>query len=120
MTTATRSPKKPSPPARRPAVKSIDDPLRFLLDEGYLFYFNLRSLHPVGLSLTVREDPDTGMIVIDKLIDKRDRPDHEFSQQDYATGQRKLFKSLAAWGNTVTKLRRQIKGWATQPFSKSE
>ena len=74
-------------------MEKIEDSARFLRDTGLLFEINRRILHPLGLSLAVKEDDTTGEITLDGVLDGRFDPEgFVFDNPSFKTGEERFSK----------------------------
>lgn len=94
-------------------MKKIDNPARFLDENGLLFELNRQILHPIGMELRLEVDED-GELQKMELLDNRDSPTPiYFTPEEFDRGRTRYEKYLEEFGRRNMQKRRQM-GVVTQ------
>lgn len=89
-------------------MKTIDNPVEFLRNNGILFEMNRQVLHPLGLELQIHLN-DEGRITGIDLLDNRDNPQPIFfPPESYNEGREKYETYLKEHGRRNIQKRRQL------------
>ena len=89
-------------------MKTIENPVQFLMDNGVLFEVNRQVLHPLGLQLDIEVD-DEGRVTRFDLLDNRDSPEPIFfTPEDFEEGRSKYESYMHDHGKRNIQKRRQI------------
>lgn len=89
-------------------MKRIENPVRFLMDNGILFEVNRQVLHPLGLQLDIEVDEE-GRVTSLELLDNRDSPEPIFFNADqFEEGRAKYEKYMQDQGKRNVQKRRQL------------
>jgi hypothetical protein len=89
-------------------MKTIENPVEFLRNNGILFEMNRQVLHPLGLEFQIHMD-DEGRITGIELLDNRDNPQPIFFPPErYSEGREKYEAYLKEQGRRNIQKRRKL------------
>lgn len=88
-------------------MKTIEDPVHFLVDHGLLFELNRQILHPLGLQLGI--ETDEGGVSRLELLDNRDSPEPIFfTAEEFEEGRARYEGYMRDHGRRNIQKRRRI------------
>lgn len=89
-------------------LKTIENPVEFLKDNGILFEINRQVLHPLGLELQIHLNEERRITGID-LLDNRENPQPIFfPPETFTEGRAKYEQYLRECGRRNIQKRRQL------------
>lgn len=89
-------------------MKTIENPVQFLMENGILFEMNRQVLHPLGLQIVIEVD-DEGRVTTFDLLDNRESPEPIFFTSDeFEEGRGKYEQYMQDQGKRNIQKRRQL------------
>lgn len=105
----SNSPKPPAVDNSPPLPLHVDDPTRYLIDNGILFFINCEFLHPMNMALAVKKDRTI------TVMDFSDNPEGAtFPPEVYERGKSNWDRFYAQEGLPATTKRLEELGFITQ------